>query len=153
MRHLPVKERDIAALAAFELSLQYLVVRQDRYYYLYQFCTALFSFVFCIALVLGLTSAFLFPVTSYKSLDYFVFQPGYLYSIIIVVLLVLLFIQTSKKKFEVEPGEETIDRLNRDILEPCLGLKFDVESGRLFTDGRTFTKSNMSFYELRYKSS
>ncbi|EPY30159.1 hypothetical protein STCU_01795 [Strigomonas culicis] len=149
-----VKERDVAGMTAFEVSLQYLLLRQDRSYHFIQFLTAVGSLIFFSGLFLVLWLSLVEPVLPMLPLafaQWLAEQRSSLVTLVVLALIALLLLRASKKKFIIEPGEEMVERLNREVLEPCLGLTFDISSGKLFTDGRI---DNMrepdSFYQLRY---
>lgn len=146
-----VKERDVAGMAAFELALQYSYIRQDRSYHFVQLLTALCSFVFFSQLtavsVLFMLAPLLPPLEPHVE-----FLRPYTYPVLFVLsLIALLLIRASKKRFVIEPGEQTMERLNRDVLEPCFGLKFDTQTGKLFSDFRAGSlRGRENFYSLRY---
>ncbi|KPI84844.1 hypothetical protein ABL78_6101 [Leptomonas seymouri] len=146
-----VKERDIAGMAAFELALQYSYIRQDRSYHFVQLLTALCSFVFFSQLaainVLLVLAPLVPPLEPYVE-----FLRPYVHPFLFVLsLIALLLIRASKKRFVVEPGEQSMERLNRDVLEPCFGMRFDTQTGKLFSDFRAGSlRGRENFYSLRY---
>lgn len=146
-----VKERDVAGMAAFELALQYSYIRQDRSYHFVQLLTALCSFVFFTQL--GAMNVLLVLAPLVPPLEPRVeFLRPYTQPLLFVLsLIALLLIRASKKRFVIEPGEQTMERLNRDVLEPCFGMRFDTQTGRLFSDFRAGTlRGRENFYSLRY---
>lgn len=149
-----IKERDVAGMTAFEVSLQFLILRQDRSYHFVQFLTAVCSFVFfsCLFLFFWLSLVQpMFPLLPFLYAQWLAEQRSSLLTLVVLTLIALLLIRASKKKFFIEPGDDTVERLNKEVLEPCLGLTFDVRSGKLFTDGRIdHTREPDSFYQLRY---
>ncbi|KAG5473322.1 hypothetical protein CUR178_03242 [Leishmania enriettii] len=146
-----VKERDVAGMAAFELALQYSFIRQDRSYHFVQLLTALCSFVFFSQLAI-LNVLLVLPPLVPSVEPHVEFLRAYSYPLLVVLSLVaLLLIRASKKRFVIEPGEQTMERLNRDILEPCLGMKFDTHTGLLFSDLRAGSlRGRENYYSLRY---
>jgi hypothetical protein len=146
-----IKERDVAGMAAFELALQYSYIRQDRSYHFVQLLTALCSFVFFSQLaainVLLVVALLVPPLESHVE-----FLRPYTHPVLFVLsLIALLLIRASKKRFVIEPGEQTMERLNRDVLEPCFGMKFDTQTGKLFSDFRAGSlQGRENFYTLRY---
>ncbi|KAG5498830.1 hypothetical protein JKF63_03119 [Porcisia hertigi] len=146
-----VKERDVAGMAAFELALQYSFIRQDRSYHFVQLLTALFSLV--LFSQLAVLNALLVLPPLVPSLDANLeFLRAYSHPLLAALSLVaLLLIRASKKRFIIEPGEQTMERLNRDILEPCLGMKFDTQTGMLFSDFRAGSlRGRENYYSIRY---
>ncbi|CAJ1030955.1 hypothetical protein, conserved [Leishmania lindenbergi] len=146
-----VKERDVAGMAAFELALQYSFIRQDRSYHFVQLLTALCSFVFFSQLT-ALNVLLVLPPLVPSVEPHVEFLRAYSHPLLAVLSLVaLLLIRASKKRFVIEPGEQTMERLNRDILEPCLGMKFDTRTGMLFSDFRAGSlRGRENYYSLRY---
>lgn len=148
-----VNDRDIAGTAAFELSLQYLLIRQDRAYAFVQLFTAVFSLLFLAELALvGLTPVVL-PLLRHHIPERWLRYVRLLVSpsLGVLSLVALLLLRASKKRFVVEPGDQTLERLNRDVLEPCLGMCFDVETGKLYADERRWeTEETLEFYAMRY---
>lgn len=145
------KERDVAGMAAFELALQYSYIRQDRSYHFVQLLTALCSFVFFSQLtainVLMVLAPLVPPLEPHVE-----FLRPYTHPFLLVLsLIALLLIRASKKRFVIEPGEQAMERLNRDVLEPCFGMKFDTQTGKLFSDFRAGSlRGRENFYSLRY---
>lgn len=147
-------KRDMAGMAAFEMTLQYALIRQDRSYYALQLLTSVFSLVFVTELFLLVTFSVLLPLMP-------LILPAPLVRVrdfaspegAVVSLVILLLIRASKKRFMIESGDVVMDRLNREVLEPCLGLRFDVESGKVYSDERqTTNNSSETFYTMRYSS-
>lgn len=146
-----VKERDVAGMAAFELALQYSYIRQDRSYHLMQLLTAICSFVFFSQLTV-LNVLLVLPPLVPSVEPHVEFLRAYSHPVLAVLSLVaLLLIRASKKRFVIEPGEQTMERLNRDVLEPCLGMKFDTQTGKLYSDLRAGSlRGRENYYSLRY---
>ncbi|KPA83453.1 hypothetical protein ABB37_03080 [Leptomonas pyrrhocoris] len=146
-----VKERDVAGMAAFELALQYNYIRQDRSYHFVQLLTALCSFVFFSQLAVINVLLVLVPLVPPLEPHVEFIRP-YTHPLLFVLsLIALLLIRASKKRFVIEPGEQTMERLNRDVLEPCFGMKFDTQMGKLFSDFRAGSlRGRENFYSLRY---
>ncbi|GET90940.1 hypothetical protein, conserved [Leishmania tarentolae] len=146
-----VKERDVAGMAAFELALQYSFVRQDRSYHFVQLLTALCSFIFFSQLA-ALNVLLVLPPLLPSVKPHVEFLRAYSHPLLAALSLVaLLLIRASKKRFVIEPGEQTMERLNRDVLEPCLGMKFDTRTGMLFSDFRAGNlRGRENYYSLRY---
>ncbi|CCW68173.1 unnamed protein product [Phytomonas sp. Hart1] len=152
MQHF-VKDRDMAGVAAFELSLQYILIRQDRSYHFLQFFMAFFSLIFFTELLLILWFSALSPLLTFIPTEPFEQIKDFASPTIAVAsLAILLFIRASKNKYIIEPGDHTIERLNRDVLEPCLGTKFCVQSGKLYSDYLHVKEKKLgeTFYSMRY---
>ncbi|CCW61523.1 unnamed protein product [Phytomonas sp. EM1] len=152
IQHL-VKDRDMAGVAAFELSLQYILIRQDRSYHFLQFFIAIFSMIFFLELLLLVWFSALCPLLTFipsGALDQV--RDFASPTIAVASLAILLFIRASKNRFVIEPGDHTIERLNRDVLEPCLGAKFCVETGKLYSDYWHAKERRLgeTFYTMRY---
>ncbi|KAK7195369.1 hypothetical protein NESM_000463600 [Novymonas esmeraldas] len=146
-----VKERDVAGMAAFELALQYMCIRQDRSYHFVQLLTAVCSLVFFSQLA-ALHALLVLPPLVPSVEPHVEFLRAYSHPLVAgLSLVVLLLVRASKKRFVIEPGEQTMERLNRDVLEPCLGMKFDTHTGKLFSDYRAGSlRGRENYYSLRY---
>lgn len=144
----------MAGMAAFELALQYLLIRQDRSYHFVQLLTALLSLVFLSQLALMTWLSVVLPLMPFLPDGPFERLREFSHPLATVLSLVaLLLVRATKTKFAIEPGDQTIERLNKDLLEPCLGIKFDVETGKLYSDHRQDGAAGMeTFYSLRYSS-
>lgn len=131
------KERDIAGCTAFEVALQSLFVRQDRSYFFVQLINAA-----CFSTLVG--GAILYIILLFSAQvpttngTFLRNRAEEWYSPITSILAVvgMILCRASKKKFVIEPGSQLISRLNDTILEPHLGMKFDCESGKLYSDGK-----------------
>lgn len=142
----------MAGMAAFELSFQYLTIRQDRSFHFVQLATALLTLVLFTEVAVMTWLMVVLPLVPYIPAGPFAFLHALNSPMVAVLALVaLLLTRASKTRFVIEPGEQTIDRLNRDVLEPCLGMKFDVETGKLYSDNRQDVESGLeTFYSVRH---
>lgn len=142
------QSRDVAGAVALELSLQYILLRQDRSYHFAQLLTALFYVLFLIEMILIIffyTVAPNLPFTC-DLLESRV-KPFASYFLMLLFLSAMLLVRAGKKRFVIEPGDVMIERVNHEILEACIGLKFSIEEGRLLSDQRySGTSSTEGFY-------
>lgn len=141
----------MAGMAALELALQYSYIRQDRSYHFVELLTAVFStlffFQFSILTILFVLLPLIPPAVSYSE----VIRPCSSLPVAVFSLVALLLIRASRNRFIIEPGEQAMERVNRDILEPCLGIKFDTQTGKLFSDFQAGSlRGSETYYSLRY---
>ncbi|KAH9579797.1 hypothetical protein LSM04_001774 [Trypanosoma melophagium] len=131
----PKKERDLAGTAAFEVALQYIIVRQDRSYHFLQLVAALSSLIFAGELCLIFLFNILLPLFSiegkgcFRCLEEYAYFPAVFFSAACLVL-----VRLCKQRYAIEPGEQCMQRLNSTIMGPCLGMHFDCATGKLRSD-------------------
>ncbi|EAN85474.1 hypothetical protein C3747_28g1584c [Trypanosoma cruzi] len=132
---MPTKERDLAGTAAFEVALQHIMVRQDRSYHFTQLLMAACSLFFLLQTCFVFLFTVLLPLLTIKPegflaclLEYTSPTAGVLSALCLVLL------RAGNKRYAIEPGEQLMRRINKVILEPCLGMRFDCLTGKLMAD-------------------
>ncbi|KEG15501.1 hypothetical protein DQ04_00061390 [Trypanosoma grayi] len=131
----PKKERDLAGTAAFEVALQYIMVRQDRSYHFVQLLTAICSLIFTLEACFIFVFSFLLPVLAVKPERCFPYLQEYA-SLPVAFFsgVCLILLRAGNQRYAIEPGEQLMRRLNNTVIEPCLGMHFDCATGKLRSD-------------------
>nr|CCC48609.1 conserved hypothetical protein [Trypanosoma vivax Y486] len=139
-----MKGRNMPGAAAFEVALQHILVRHDRSYHFVRFLIAITSLVFTLEICLIFISNTVLPFLIFSHegiLGLLLDFTSYPLAVSSAVFLVLL--RAGSQRYGIESGKRMMQRLNDDIMGPCLGMHFDYATGKISSDEMWSTDSDL----------